>query len=93
MLFAEVSVLVLHVRLDVLLCVLLQRCFPMQDARALSVLHRDLWITIAIDNTNGILVGLRTVLYKAFEVWLLQAIFSHEFVEFPPHNILDNHIL
>jgi hypothetical protein len=52
----------------------------MQEASVLLVFHGDLWITIAIDNSDGILVVLHIVRHEAFEVWLLHAIFLHEFV-------------
>jgi hypothetical protein len=45
--------------------------------------------TFAIDNSNGLSVGLRTVRHKTFEIGLLQTVFSHEFVEFSIHNTLD----
>jgi hypothetical protein len=78
----------LHVGLNVLLCVSLQRCSKVQEACALSVLHGDLWVTTTIDNTDSIPVGLRIVRYETFEVWLLHAVLSHDFVEFYPHNTL-----
>jgi hypothetical protein len=60
-----------------------------EEVSALSVLHGDLWVTIAIYNSDGILVGPRTIRHEAFEIGLLHAVFSHEFVEFSPHNTLD----
>jgi hypothetical protein len=61
-------VLVLHVWLDILLCVLSERCGPMEETSALSVLHGDLWITTAIDDSDSIPIGLCTVRHEAFEV-------------------------
>jgi hypothetical protein len=86
-------VLVLHVELDVLLCVSLQRRSPMQEASALLVLHEDLWVTTAIDNTDGIPVDLCIVRHESFEVWLLHTILFHDFIEFSPHNTLHLHVL
>jgi hypothetical protein len=88
-LLAEAIVLVLHVWLDMLLYLLLQQCSPIQEASALSVLHGDLWITIAIDDSDAIPVALCTVRHEAFEVGVLHTVFSHEFVEFSPHDKLD----
>jgi hypothetical protein len=88
-LFAEAIVLVLHVHLDVLMCVLLQQCSSVQEASSLSILYGDLWVTTVIDDSDGILVGLHIVCHKAFEVGLLHTIFLHEFVEFSPHIALD----
>jgi hypothetical protein len=53
------------------------------------VLHGDLWVTTALDNSNDIPVGLPTVRHKAFEVGILYIFLSHEFVEFSPHDTLD----
>jgi hypothetical protein len=64
-----------------------------QEVNAHSVLYGDLWITTAIDDRDGILVGLRIVHHEAFEVWLFYAVFFHEFIEFSPHNTLDNRVL
>jgi hypothetical protein len=55
------------------------------------VLHRDLWVTTAIDDLDGIPIGLRTICLEAFEVGLLHAVFSHEFIKFSLHNTLDLH--
>jgi hypothetical protein len=82
-------VLVLHVWLDKLLCVSFQQCSPVEETSVLSVLHRDLWITTAIDNLDSIPIGLCTVRHKAFEVGILDAIFCHEIVEFSSHDTLD----
>jgi hypothetical protein len=57
-----------------------------------SVLNGDLWIIIIIDDIDGILVGLHIVRYEAFEVWLLHAIFFHNFIEFSPHDTLNNRV-
>jgi hypothetical protein len=65
----------------------------MQEASALSVLHGDLWVTTTIDNLDGIPIGLRTVRHEAFEVGILHAIFSHEFIEFSPHDTLGLRVL
>jgi hypothetical protein len=88
-LLGEAIVLVLHVWLDILLCVSIQRCSPMEETSALSVLHGDLWITIAIDNSDSILIGLSTVCHEAFEVGILDAVLCHEIVEFSSHDTLD----
>jgi hypothetical protein len=61
----------------------------MEEASALSVLHGDLWITTAIDNSDGIPVGLCTICHEAFEVGLLHAVFFYEIVEISPHDTLD----
>jgi hypothetical protein len=82
-------VLVLQVWLDMLLCVSIQRCSPMEEACALTILHGDLWITTAIDNSDNIPVGLRTVCHEAFKNGLLHAISLHHLVEFSPHDTLD----
>jgi hypothetical protein len=89
----EVIVLVLHVWLDMLLCVSIQRCSPMEEACALTILYRDLWITTAIDNSDGIPVGLRTICHEAFEVGLFYAISLHHLVEFSPHDTLNLRVL
>jgi hypothetical protein len=86
-------VLVLHVWLDVLLCMSIQQCSLVQEASALSVLHGDLWVTTAIDDSDSIPVGLCTICHQAFEVELFHAVLSHEFVEFSLHNTLDFYVL
>jgi hypothetical protein len=88
-LLIEAIVLVLHVWLDILLCVSSQRCGPVEETSTLSVLHGDLWITTAIDDSDSILIGLSTVRHEAFEVGILDAILCHEIVEFSPHDTLD----
>jgi hypothetical protein len=60
----------------------------MEEACALTVLHGDLWISTAINNSDGILVGLYTIRHEAFEVGLLHAVFLHQFVEFSLHDTL-----
>jgi hypothetical protein len=82
-------VLVLHVWLDKLLCMLFQRCSLVEERSALLVLHGNLWITTAIDNSDNIPIGLYTVCHEAFEVGILHAVFSHEIIEFSPHDTLD----
>jgi hypothetical protein len=81
-------VLVLHVWLNKLLCVLFQQCNPVEETSALTVLHGDLWITTAIDNSNSIPIGLCTIRHEAFEVGILDAVLCHEIVEFSPHDTL-----
>ena len=39
------------------------------------VLHRDLWITIAIDELDNILIGMCTIRHEAFEVGILYTTF------------------
>jgi hypothetical protein len=92
-LLAKAIVLVLHVWLDILLCMSSQRCSPMEETSALSVLHEDLCITTAIDDSDSILIGLSTVRYEAFEVGILDAVLCHEIVEFFPHDTLDLGVL
>jgi hypothetical protein len=82
-------VLVLHVWLDILLCVLFQRCSLVEETSALLVLHGDLWITTAIDDSDSIPIGLCIVRHEAFEVGILDAVLCHEIVEFCPHDTLD----
>jgi hypothetical protein len=55
----------------------------------LLVLHGDLWVTIAIDDSDGIPVGLCTIHHVAFEIRLLHAVFFYEFVELSLHIALD----
>jgi hypothetical protein len=86
-------VLVLHVWLDKLLCVSFQRCSLVEETSALSVLHGDLWITTAIDDSDSIPIGLRTVRHEAFEVGILDAILCHEIVEFSLPDTLDLRVL
>jgi hypothetical protein len=64
-----------------------------KETSALSVLHGDLWITIAIDDSDSIPIGLGTVLHEAFEVGILDAVLCHEIVEFSPHDALDLRVL
>jgi hypothetical protein len=73
--------------------VLFQRCSPVEEISALSVLHGDLWITTTIDDVDIIPIGLCTVRHEAFEVGILHAVLSHEIVEFSPHDTLDLHVL
>jgi hypothetical protein len=68
-------VLVLHVWLDILLCVLFQRCSLVEETCALLVLYGDLWITNAIDDSDNIPIGLHTVRHEAFEVGILHVVF------------------
>jgi hypothetical protein len=86
-------VLVLHIWLDILLCVLFQRCSPMEETSALSVLHGDLWITAAIDDSDNIPICLCTIRHEAFEVGILDAVLCHEIVQFSPHDTLDLRVL
>jgi hypothetical protein len=86
-------VLVLHVWLDILLCVSFQQCSPVEETSALSVLHGDLWITTAIDDSDSIPIGLCTVCHEAFEVGILDAVLCHEIVEFSLHDTLDLGVL
>jgi hypothetical protein len=72
-----------------LLCVSFQQCSPVQEARALLVLHGDLWVTIAIDDLDSIPIGLCTVRHVAFEVGFLYAVLFYEIVEFSPYDTLD----
>jgi hypothetical protein len=86
-LFAEV--LVLHVWLDILLYVSFQQCSLVEETSTLSVFHGDLLVTTAMDDSNSIPIHLRTVHHEDFEVGILHAVFSHEIVEFSPHDTLD----
>jgi hypothetical protein len=86
-------VLVLHVWLDILLCVSSQRCGLVEETSVLLVLHGDLWITTAIDDSDNIPIGMNTVRHEAFEVGILDAVLCHEIVEFFPHDTLDLGIL
>jgi hypothetical protein len=83
----------LHVWLDILLYVSFQRCSPVEETSALSVLHGDLWITAAIDDSDSIPMGLCTVCHEAFEVGILDAVLCHEIVQFSPHDTLDLGVL
>jgi hypothetical protein len=85
--------MVLHVWLDILLCVSFQRCSPVEETSALSVLHGDLWITATIDNLDSISICLCTVCHEAFEVGILDAVLCHEIVQFSPHDTLDLRVL
>jgi hypothetical protein len=88
-LLAEAIVLVLHVWLDILLCLSFQQYSMVGETRALSVRHGDLWVTTAIDDSDSIPIDLCSVHHEAFEVGILYAVFSHEIVELPPHDTLD----
>jgi hypothetical protein len=59
----------------------------------LTVLHGDLWITTAIDDSDSIPIGLCTIRHDAFEVGILDAVLCHEIVEFSPHDTLDLRVL
>jgi hypothetical protein len=61
---------------------------PVEEISALTVLHGDLWITTAIDDSDNIPIGLCTVRHEAFEVGILHAVLCHEIVEFSLHDIL-----
>jgi hypothetical protein len=86
-------VLVLYVWLDKLLCMSFQRCSPVEETSALSVLHGDLWITTAIDDSDNIPIGLYTIRHEAFEVGILHAVLCDEIIELSPHDTLDFCIL
>jgi hypothetical protein len=86
-------VLVMHVWLDILLCVSFQRCSLVEETSAFSVLHGDLWITTAIDDSDIIPIFLCTVCHEAFEVGILEAVLCHEIVQFSLHDTLDLRIL
>jgi hypothetical protein len=88
-LLVEAIVLVLHVWLNILLDVSFQRGSLVEETHVLLVLHGDLWITTAIDESDNIPIGMCTIHHEAFEVGILHAIFSHEIVEFSPHDTLD----
>jgi hypothetical protein len=64
-----------------------------EETIALLVLHGDLWVTIAIDNSDNIPTGLCTVRHEAFEVGILHTVLSHEIIEFSSHDTLDLRIL
>jgi hypothetical protein len=64
-----------------------------EETSALSVLHGDLWITTAIDDSDSIPIGLSIVCHEAFEVGILDAILCHEIVQFSLHDTLDVGIL
>jgi hypothetical protein len=85
--------LVLHVWLDILLCVSFQRCSPVEETSALLVLYGDLWVTTAIDDLDSIPIGLCTFRHEALEVGIFPAVISHEIVEFSPHDTLDLRVL
>jgi hypothetical protein len=85
--------MVLHVWLDILLCVSFQRCSLVEETSALPILHGDLWVTTAIDDSDSIPVGLCIVRHEAFEVGILHTVHSHEIVEFSPHDTLDFRVL
>jgi hypothetical protein len=72
-----------------LLCVLFQRCSLVEETSAYSVLHGNLWITVAIDDSDNIPIGLCTVRLEAFEVGILDTVLCHEIVQFFPHDTLD----
>jgi hypothetical protein len=82
-------VLVLHVWLDILLYVSFQQCSLVEETSALLILHTDLWVTTAIDDSDSIPISLRTIRHEAFEVGILHAVLSHEIVELSPHDTLD----
>jgi hypothetical protein len=86
-------VLVLHVWLDKLLCVSFQQYSLVEETSTLSILHGDLWITIAIDDSDNIPIGLCIVRHEAFEVGILDAVLCHEIVEFSPHDTLDLRVI
>jgi hypothetical protein len=86
-------VLVLHVWLDILLCVSFQQCSLVEEISALLALHGDLWITTAIDDSDSIPIGLCTFRDEAFEVGILDVVLCHEIVEFSPHDTLDLRVL
>jgi hypothetical protein len=88
-LLVEAIVLLLHILLDILLCVSFQRCSLVEETSALSVLHGDFWITTAIYDSDHIPFGLRTVRHEAFEVGILYTVLSHEIIKFSPHDTLD----
>jgi hypothetical protein len=64
-----------------------------EETSALSVLHGDLWVTTAINDSDSIPIGLGTVRHEAFEVGILHAVLCHEIVEFSPHDTLDLRVL
>jgi hypothetical protein len=70
-----------------------QRCSLVEETSALSVLHGDLWINTAIDDSDRIPIGMCTVRHEAFEVGILDVVLCHEIVEFSPHDTLDLRVL
>ena len=68
---AQMLVLVLEVVLNVLLGVLFQRLAPMEIASALSARHRDLGITIIIDNPDCIPIGMSTINHESLELYFI----------------------
>jgi hypothetical protein len=76
-----------------LLYVSFQQCSLLEEACALLILYRDLWITTAIDNSDGILIGLCPICHEAFEVGILHIVLSDEIVEFSPYDTLDLRVL
>jgi hypothetical protein len=65
----------------------------MEETSALSILHGDLGITTAIDDSDSIPIGLSTVHHEAFEVGILDTILCHEIVQFSSHDTLDLGVL
>jgi hypothetical protein len=70
-----------------------QRCSLVEVISTLTVLYGDLWITIAIDDSDSIPIGLYTICHEAFEVGILDAVLCHEIVQFSPHDTLDLRVL
>jgi hypothetical protein len=60
-----------------------------EETSALLVLHGDLWVTTAIDDSDNISIGLCTVRHEAFEVGIFHAVLFHEIVELSPDDTLD----
>jgi hypothetical protein len=86
-------VLVLHIWLDILLCMSFQQCSLVEETSAFSVLHGNLWVTTAIDDSDSIPIGMCTVRHEAFEVGILDVILCHEIVRFSLYDTLDLRVL
>jgi hypothetical protein len=85
--------LILHIWLDILLCVSFLRCSLVEETSVLTVPHGDLWITTAIDDSNSIPIGLYIIHHEAFEGGILDAVLCHEIVQVSPHDTLDLRVL
>jgi hypothetical protein len=92
-LFAKQSVLILKVESNVGLCVLLERLSLVKEARSLLLFHGHRCISISVDNTDSIPIGLSAICHKPFEVLLRNVVASHNSVDVFSNYNLSNGIL
>jgi len=59
----------------------------------LLINHLDKSISLTIDNSNHIPIGLCIINHESFETWFWKTMFQHRFIKFCPHDLLNFNVL